>query len=225
LSFNIQIPTDIVRNNKITAQEFVLLGKLIQAYHLSGRKEEYEVSHKNLMFLLNIGDNNTFKKSYNNLVKHGYILDQLDKLPRKNGIMIRVNPKIIPKKTGKDPFVQLTSDLLNKSVIDEIGYVGIRLIYYYESYINRKVLYKDRCFASEETIAAHLGITKRTVITYNKKIKKCKFVKIEAHDLKETGEYEKKGEKDVQFFNKYNNHYYVNREKISEFVSNENGLI
>lgn len=225
MAFNIQIPTSIVRNNEITAQEFVLLGKLIQAYQLSGRKSEYEISHKNLMFLLNIGDNNTFKKAYNNLAKQGYLLDALDKLPRKNGIKVKVNPDIIPKKSGKEPFVQLTSELLNKSVIVEIGYIGIRLIYYFESYINRKVLYKDRCFASEETIAAHLGITKRTVITYNKKIKKVKFVKIEAHKLEDTGEFVKKGESEVQLFNKYNNHYYVNREKISEFVSKENGLI
>lgn len=177
------------------------------------------------MFLLSIGNNDTFKKSFNSLVKHGYILTPLEKLPRKNGILVKVNPKIIPKKTGKDPFVQLTSDLLNKSVIDEIGYVGIRLIYYYESYINRKVMYKDRCFASEETIAAHLGITKRTVITYNKKIKKCKFVRIEAHKLEATGAFIPKGKKEVELFDKYNNHYYVNREKISEFVANENGLI
>lgn len=225
MTFKLQIPTEIIRNSEINATEFVLLAKLIQAYYISGKQYEFELHHKNLIFLLNIGDNNTFKKSYNNLAKHGYLLSTIDKLPRKGGISVRMNTDIIPELNKKLTFTQLHKDLMDKSVIDAIGYIGIRLIYYYQSYINLKQMNKNHCYASEETIATHLGISKKTVIEYNKRLKKTKMVKIVSHDLNETGEYERKGNKEVLVFNKYNNHYFVKEDKISEFVSKKQGLL
>ncbi|TCJ00967.1 hypothetical protein [Cytobacillus praedii] len=225
MTFKIQIPTDIIRNDEINAMEFVLLAKLIQAYYLSSKQEEFELHHKNLIFLLNIGDNNTFKKSYNKLVKQGYIVTPIDKLPRKGGINVKLNMNIIPELNKKLPFAQLNSSVLDKSVIDAIGYIGIRLIYYYQSYINRKDIAKNHCYASEETIAAHLGITKRTVIEYNKKLKKNKMVKITGHELMETGEYKRKKDKEVIVFNKYNNHYFVKEDRIIDFASKKQGLL
>lgn len=223
MSFQIQIPTEIVRNKDINATEFVLLAKLIQAYYLSGKKEEFELHHKNLIFLMSIGDNNTFKKAYNSLVQQGYVLDKLNTLPRKSGILVRLNPNIIPELNKGTNFTQLTSKLLDKVVIDAIGYVGIRMIYYFQSHINKKGK-KDYCYASEETIAEHLGITKRTVITYNQKLKKVRLVKIVCHELGED-DYIRKGEKDVLTFKKYNNHYYVREDKIGDFVTAKQGLL
>lgn len=205
--------------------EFVLLAKLIQAYYISGKQDEFELHHKNLIFLLNIGDNNTFKKSYNNLVKQGYLMNVIEKLPRKGGISVRVNLDIIPEINRNLPFTQLTKDILDKSMIDAIGYIGVRMIYYFQSYINHKQINKNHCYASEETIATHLGITKRTVIEYNKKLKKTKIVKIVGHELKDTGEYVRKGDNELLVFNKYNNHYFVKEDKIIEFVSKKQGLL
>lgn len=203
--------------------EFVLLAKIIQAYQKI-KMDEFELHHKNLIFLLNIGDNNTFKKSYNHLFEQGYLLHKLDKLPRKGGISVKINTDIIPELNKDCMFTQVTSKVLDKCVIDEIGYIGIRLIYYYQSYTNKKDG-KLHCYASEETIADHLGISKRTVINYNNKFKKNKLVKIDAHDLKETGEYETKGNSEVLVFNKYNNHYFVKEDKIEEFVAKKSGYL
>lgn len=225
MTFKIQLQTDIIRNKEINAVEFVLLAKIIQAYYLSGKKNEFELNHKNLIFLLSIGDNNTFKKSYNNLFKQGYLLNEIDKLPRKGGICVKINNSIIPELNKDVTFTQLTKDVLDKSVIDAVGYTGIRLIYYYQSYINHKQANKSHCFAAEETIASHLGITKKTVITYNKKLKQSKMVKIVTHDLKETGMYIQKGNDEMLIFNKYNNHYFVNENKIEEFVVKNRGLL
>jgi hypothetical protein len=211
LSFQIQIPTEIVRNKNINAMEFVLLAKLIQTYYISGKKEEFELHHKNLIFYMAIGDNNTFKKAYNSLVDKGYILDTIDTLPRKGGITVRLNMSVIPELNKGIAFTQLDSNILSKSVIEEIGHLGVRLIYYYQSYINKKDG-KHYCFVSEEKIADHLGITKKTVITYNKKLKKSKLVKIVQHELKDNGEYI--GER--LEFKKYNNHYYVREDKLNE---------
>jgi hypothetical protein len=223
VSFKIQMRTDIVRNKNINALEFVLLAKLIQAYYLSGKKDEFELQHKNLIFLLNIGDNNTFKKAYNHLFDQGHILNKIISLPRKNGLPVKINPEIIPE-LNKDTFTQVTKDVLDKCVIDEIGYVGVRLIYYYQSYINKKEK-KDHCYASEDTIADHLGISRRSVINYNNKFKENKLVKIVAHELKETGEYVTKGNELVSVFNKYNNHYFVNEGKIEKFVARNSGYL
>lgn len=225
MTFNIQVPTEIVRNKNITALEFVLLAKIIQAYYLSGKKDEFELLHKNLIFLLNIGDNNTFKKAYNNLVQQGYLIDEIDKLPRKGGIKVKVNLDIIPELNKNTTFTQVIKDILDKSVIDVVGYIGIRLIYYYQSYINNKVLNKGHCYASEDTITDHLGISRKTVIEYNKKLKQYKFVKIECHDLNDTGAYIRKGESEMLVFTKYNNHYFVQEDKIKKYVSKRCGLL
>jgi hypothetical protein len=223
LSFNIQIPTNIIRNKEINAMEFVLLAKIIQAYYLSGKEDEFELHHKNLIYFMSIGDNNTFKKAYNNLHKQGYLLNKIDQLPRKGGVSVQVNPAIIPELTKGIAFTQLSKDVLDKVVIDEIGYIGIRLIYYYQSHINKKG--RDYCFASEETIAADLGITKKTVITYNKQLKKIKMVKIESHVLKDDGSYTTKGNSEVLTFQKYNNHYFVKEDMIKQFAAKKQGLI
>lgn len=224
MSFKIQVPTEIVRNNKINALEFVLLSKLIQAYYLCGKVDEFELDHKNLMYLLNIGDNNTFKKVMNKLFVHGYLLSEIKSLPRKGAITVKMNVNVIPELNKNMMFTQLTKDVLHKSIIDTVGYIGVRLIYYYQSYINHKEEKKNHCYAAEETIAFDIGITKKTVIEYNKKLSKNKFVKIVSHDLNDTGEYVRKDDNEIIYYNKYNNHYFVKEDKISEFVSRNQSL-
>lgn len=225
MGFKVQIQTKIVKNNKLSALEFVLLAKLIQVYYLIGQKNIFEIEHKKLMYLLGISDNNTFKKAYNNLVKYGYLIGEVKTLPRRNGLTIQINTDIIPKKNDKVAFTQVTKDVLDKSIISTVGYVGIRLIYYYQSYINKKMMDRGFCFASEETIANHLGITKKTVIEYNKKLEKCKFVKIDRHKLQNEEVYERKSDKEIIVFNKYNNHYFVMEKNISKFVEKNSGIL
>lgn len=91
------------------------------------------------------------------------LLKKNKRLPQKRNIEIRFNPS--PFKTKS--FTQLPKcSLINK--IRQIGLIGYRLIYYYESYINRKdVISKQFCFVGQNTISSELNINKETIKKYN----------------------------------------------------------
>lgn len=216
--WKVQIPTEIVRDNSLNAIEFVVLAKLIQAYSFEN-KPVYKVDHKILMGFLNIRDNKTLKDALKTLHKQGYILNEIIDLPRKssNGICIELNPKVITGLNDGTVFTQLSKNVLDKSVIAAVGYIGVRLIYYYKSYINEKDMQKQYAHPAEETIARDLGISKTTVIEYNKKLKKHKLVKIESHELSHSNEYKRVGDRQMVVFTKYNNHYTIRHKNIDEF--------
>jgi hypothetical protein len=216
--FKIQIPTKIVRDNSLKAIDFVLLAKLIQAYNFEN-KEVFKVDHKILMNFLNIKDNKTLKEALMVLHKEGYVLNEITDLPRKssNGISIEINPQFIPKLNEGTVFTQLTKNALDKSVIAAVGYIGVRLLYYYKSFINEKDTKKQYAHPAEETTAQDLGISKTTVVEYNKKLKKHKLLKIESHELSHNNEYKRVGDRQMIIFTKYNNHYTLRHDKIDEF--------
>lgn len=212
--FKVQIPTDIVRDNKLNAREFVLLGKLIQCFYLSGNQLSFKVNHKVLMSHLCISDNELFKDTLQQLVEINYITSpMIDKLPRKGSMDVEISPSIIPELNKGRMFTQLEKEYLDKTLIKVVGYIGVRLIYLYKSYINEKDYKKQYAHPSEETIAANIGVSKKTVIEYNKKLKKSKLVKIEKFQLENKG-----GDLDLVAFIKHENHYTIRYDKIDEFI-------
>jgi len=216
--FQIQVPTSIVRNNGIGSGEFVLLAKLIDAYY--GRPErtfDLSIDYKALMFYLSIKDNNTFKKRLNNLHSIGYIIEPVDKLPRKGALIIKLNPEVVPELKKGQHFTQLPRNVTSKKVIDAVGDTGVRLLYYFKSYINTKQLYKDKCSAAIETIAEHLNIEPKTVIKYSKLLEKKKFIKITQHKVEHETEYHPVSGNEMYLFFRYNNQYYLRLDKIEEF--------
>jgi ERCC4-related helicase len=215
--FKVQIPTEIVRSSTINATAFVSLAKLIQGYYISGCNEVYRLDHKVLMNFLNIKDNKTLKEALKTLHEQGHVLNQITNLPRKGGIDIEINPQIIPELNNGSIFTQLTKNVLDKSVISAVGYIGVRLLYYYKSYINEKDTKKQYAHPAEELIAKDLGISKTTVIEYNKKLKKHKLLKIESHELSNSNEYKRVGDRQMIIFTKYNNHYTILHDKIDGF--------
>lgn len=216
-TFKVQIATDIVRDSSISAMEFVVYAKLIHLYYLSDRKEELEIPHAKLMYYLNIKENRTFRSCINNLTEKGYLLSKVDKLPRHGALKIKINIEKIPTKENGIMFAQVTSSLLDKYSLDKIDYVGCRLIYYYQSYINSKTG-KEYAYPSEETIAEDLGITEKTVRKYNKKLESVKFAKIIKHELSTNNEYIRKADMELLYFTKYNNHYYVREDMIDKYI-------
>ncbi|WP_228307306.1 hypothetical protein [Priestia sp. J2] len=215
----IQIATEIVRDTDLKPLDFVLYARLV-SHHTYTKEKEMKIDHSKLKSILRIKDNDTLKKSYNKLYEKGYMLNKLDKLPRKASTLMIINEKYIPKNQNVKWFTQFASDVVHPNIIDAIGYTGIRMLYVYQSHINYTNLSRHYSFASEETIAKESGVTKNTVIKHNDMLKKHRFIKIEKHKLEETGEWEvKKGNVNESLkFTKYNNHVYLSEEKVCLYI-------
>lgn len=97
--------------------------------------------------------------------------------------------------------------------IPTIDCTGVRLVSYYESYINRSSAINQFCYASIETITKETGLAKNTIIKYNKILCDKGFISVDKHKLGTDYKYDGK---DKIVFSKYNNHYTVNWDKIIE---------
>ena len=205
----LQIPDEIIRNQCVDFNhyDFGVYAMLRYAHFRNPNKDKdtLEVDHKFMMNKLFINDSRTLKKPLNKLYKYGFIEEEIKRLPRNGILKLKFNPS--PFKTKS--FTQLPTNLINK--IEQIGLIGYRLIYYYESYINRKdVISKQFCFVGQDTISSELNINKETIKKYNDILKKSKLVTIKKHKL----EFDGYDDLDNIVFNKYNNHYYVHIDKM-----------
>jgi predicted transcriptional regulator len=205
----LQIPDEIIRNYCVDFNhyDFGVYALLRYAHFRNPNKDKdkLEINHKFMMNKLFINDSRTLKKSLNKLYKYGFIEEEIKRLPRNGILKLEFNHS--PFKTKS--FTQLPTSLINK--IEQIGLIGYRLIYYYESYINRKdVISKQFCFVGQDTISSELNINKETIKKYNDILKKSKLVTIKKHKL----EFDGYDDLDNIVFNKYNNHYYVHIDKM-----------
>jgi hypothetical protein len=200
----IQVPDYIIRNNeiKMDANTFGVYVYLKFHHFLSVNKEEaMKIDHMKLKSKLGISDNRTIKKCLTNLHKLGIIFEYIDKLPSNGSISITLNQESHIEKQ----FTQLPATILNR--IDNIGLIGLRLIYYYESYINRSSrLDQQLAYPSIELSAKDLKLNKNTILNYNEILRKNKLIKIEKAKL----EYHE----DSAFFDKYYNKYHVLVDKL-----------
>ncbi|TYS46747.1 hypothetical protein [Bacillus infantis] len=169
------------------------------------------------MYYLFLEDNKTFKKHLQGLCEKKIITNEIKSLPRKNGLEITLNELVIPELNKKRGFfTQLPTNVLNREVIQVAGHVGVRMLYYYKSYINAKDWSKQYCFVAEETAAEDLGITVKTIIKYNTLLKKWKFLKIDKHEVGHGYGDNKHGQEQL-LFTKYNNHYFLRQDEIDKF--------
>lgn len=204
----IQVPDEIIRNSLITldANTFAVYTYLKFLHFRNYNECELLLDHNKFKHKLYIADNRTLKKSFLKLHKEQIILEYIDKFPTKGALNLTFNPLPFESKT----FTQLPATVINK--IEHIGLIGFRLLFYYESFINRQdEPSKQFAFPAIETICKHLGLNKDTVIEYNDKLKKHKLLKIIKHEIEWTGEY---NELSQPLFTKYNNHYYVRIDKL-----------
>jgi hypothetical protein len=203
LTFKIQIPTDVIRNKKLSHEAFFVYGKLLQHYYINkGKSTILSIDHRKFMYFANIKSNKTFKKCMSELFLNELIKCDVITLPRQGNIEI----ELVDVKGKKDyPFAQLEYWFLDQYILDVIHYEGFRLLYYFKSYIND---YKEFCFCSRERIAEDIGSSPNTVDKYCGILEKLKLIKIDKHVLKSDGSY--LGEfDDRENFTKYNNHYYL----------------
>lgn len=204
----VQIPDEIIRNQifKMNANTFGMYVLLKFNHFRNYNKDEMNIDHNKIKHKLYISDNRTLKKSFEVLHKQQIILEYITVLPKRGSLDITFNPT--PFETEK--FTQLPATIFSR--IEHIGLIGLRLIFYYESFINRKdKAEKQFAFPGIETTAKTLGINEETVIKYNEILKKNKLLKITKHKLETNHEYDNQGN---IMFTKYNNHYHVRLENL-----------
>ncbi|ARK30794.1 hypothetical protein [Halalkalibacter krulwichiae] len=218
-AFKIQIASEVVRDKTINDKEFVLYVKLVQLYQRHGQREEYVIKeYEQLMHFLKFKDNRTFKKCWNSLHKRGLIRNEIKNLPKTHPLPVRINPEYIPrKKENPIKFTQLTHRLIDRYVLDKIGYTGVRIMYYLESYIDRtKFLWDHYAYPSEELIAEDTGNSRTTIIKYIKILDKVNLMKVQRNYLESNGiDVTDKG-KEIETFIRWNNKYFVHDDKIAE---------
>lgn len=227
--FQIQIPQSIVRSPEINSKSFVLLAKLIQQYN---SQPEY---NKNLTFTLksytkfmnftDIANKKTFKKCLDDLIDKGLITNEINSLPRNGQLTITLSSDVIPELNKGQMFTQLESGVLNMSVIEEIGHVGVRILYYIKSWINYNQRGKDHCYASVERMAKDINVTEKTFIKYIKILEELKFIKVKRFDIRNENFKTDKNGNESLLMDRWNNHYFIKLENIKKFNEKSNKLI
>lgn len=197
--FMIQVPNIIIRDGKnISSTDFVLYTYLKFQDQIGITTENKKiVSFSQLKIVMNIKTNSTLKNSLQNLKKLNLI--EYDEINYTLNSVLKFNMIPIEKKQ----YTQLPFSILN--LIPLIDYEGFRLLYYYETYINRKKL-NSKAYPSYIKIIEDLNISSKTLSKYNSILEKNKFLTIEKSNLK----------KDLysDYSEKYNNKYKVNIEKF-----------
>jgi hypothetical protein len=204
----IQIPDEIIRNSifNLDANTFATYTYLKFLYFRNYNESTIELDTKEVKRILNLTDNRTLKKCLNNLHKNDMLVDEVKNLPKRNPLTIQ----FIPDMFITEKFTQLPATILYK--LKDMGSIGLRLLFYYESYINRtEPIQKQFAFPGIETIAKDLHINKETVTEYNRILVKEKLIKITKHKLQPSGEFD---ELDRGLFTKYNHHYHVQIDKL-----------
>lgn len=218
MSFRIQILSDVIKDKRLAPIDFVLYAKITHLYNIHNKQEMTPFFHSDVMSELLIRDNRTLKNSLKRLYDSGYILNEIHTFPKKLGIGIKFNPEhLVIEKEGVQ-FTQLPSEILHRRIVSEIGHIGVRLLYYYESHINRKTS-KNYAHPPEETTSIELNIDMKTVREYNSKLKSSGLVRIEGNEHEGYQEYKRKGESEVRFYRQFNNKYYVKLENFHKKVS------
>lgn len=196
------MPDLIIRNRNITSIDFVILLYFKYLYFINGKGVLFQVELQHMKNDIMINDNRTIKKSFENLFQLGFINKIIIK--QNNPLDVELNVELL----STEPYTRLPTSIINN--ISKIGHTGVRLLYYYESYINRRKS-NSFCFASFKTIESETGITDKTISKYNSVLIDNKLIKIIRHEIETYSDYK---ENSGQKFDKYNNHYYVNIERI-----------
>lgn len=225
--FKIQVPQEIVRNKEVSDRAFVLLAKLIQAYYTQRTKDKdltFEIRHKEIMHYTNLPNRKKFVDCLKELNKHGFIENEIGSLPKKNGLEITLSNKVIPELNKKQIFVQLENYILHRTIIEEVGHTGVRIMYYIMSWINYKQIGKDHCYASILKMSTELGMAEKTFIKYTKILEQLKFIKVVRHQAKPCYRDDKNGNEGL-LFERLNNEYYLKIENVKKYIDKQSSLL
>lgn len=199
----VHIPNGVVRDSNLSSIDFCVFSRLLFLRFISKSQNTVEIDVSKFKEILHISDNRTLKSSFRRLKALGYISNNVE-LNRRSTSSVEIN---IDKFDLRNNFTRLP--VLIFKYITEIGYPGVRLLFYYESYINRKDSLRRYCYPSQETIKIETKLSNRSIIDYNKRLVKAKLLKVTQHDPEP--EYDEVGEVN---WNRWNNHYDVRLENL-----------
>lgn len=199
----VHVPNGVVRDSNLSSIDFCVLSRLLFLRFISQSQNIVEIDVSKFKEILHISDNRTLKGSFRRLKALGYISNNVE-LNRRSTSSVEIN---IDKFDLRNNFTRLP--VLIFKYITEIGYPGIRLLFYYESYINRKDSLRRYCYPSQETIKTETKLSNRSIIEYNKRLVTSKLLKMTQHDPEP--EYDEVGELN---WNRWNNHYDVRLENL-----------
>lgn len=199
----IQIPNDIVRNNgyNLNAIDFTLIFYLKHYLFKNNNNEYLKVDHRILMSNVAVSENRTFKKSLLKLYEQGIIKNKIEKLPRKNVLELCIDKNKI---TNNREFTQLPKRV--GDYLDIIDHKGLRLLYFYKSFINNNKPGREYAFPGYKEITNSLNMSDKTVTYYNNLLAVHGLIRIQSHKLGTDYRY---NQNDAIIFDKYQNHYYV----------------
>lgn len=198
-TYYIQIPTEIVRGEycKLDSRTFVLYAFLLyKEFKHFTKGATMEIDHMTMKATTQINDNRTLKKCFLKLHEVGLVKELIDTFPSNGYLNVTLN---LPFKSKR--FTQLPSIIFTRLL--EMGHNGFRLLYYYESYINRKDALKTFAHPSYDLIRAHTLLSDDTLTKYNNLLSELQLLKITKHKV------EMNVDLDRDRFMRWNNHYQV----------------
>ncbi|KAF6626971.1 hypothetical protein H6F38_23230 [Paenibacillus sp. EKM208P] len=205
----IHIPNDTVRDSNITPNDFAIVLYLKMVVFDHGNTFEFDEDVNRIKYLTNIKDNKTLKKSLKNLYDNNYLLEKTpENFVQGKPVRFSLNRDKFETDTN---FTMLPMTVLTMVSEGRITRECARLIYYYESRVNRNNK-RMFCFASEISISEETGIKAvKTIRKHNSILKREKLIDIKKGKLGWDYQYDEDGN---PIFGKYNNHYYVNWDKL-----------
>lgn|GEM_PF-4670206 len=201
----IKIDNRIVRNTniKISNPAFALYVELQYLNFLNKNINTIKVYHSLLQKYLNWKDRRKLKIYLDELYDLKLIKNKINTLPRYKQITIDI------AKINSKHFIFIPETLIENIKI--IGEIGLRLICYYMSHINKKQPY---AFPSYETLENNLDISSHTITRYNKILEKDNHL-IKIDKQKNEGNFI--NPITGKSFVKFNNHYYLRLDNILKF--------
>lgn len=191
----LQIKNSLIKNPKFSSGAFCTYAYLKNKVYLFDNNK-FELRGRQVMTDLQISNTRTFNKFVSELSNLNIITEE-SRLNKGGSFKVEFLTD-----DSKQNFTQLPRGLIDK--ITEIGLIGFRLLYYYESYINRTKQVDRVAFAfpSYETICSDLDISKPTLSKHNKILVDKKLLSIKKHNVTNNA-----GMDDEKFY-RFNNHYF-----------------
>lgn len=214
----VSVPKSIIQNKNIKTHAFCLFVLLKELYTIKKVDDNIiSVYYPELMDYLKLKSHTTLKVALQDLYENGIIHNTFPRFPKNQVLEIRVNSEIF-----KDETQTTTMPISMFSLVEKVGLIGIRLLWYYESLINRrrKDNYADPAY---EEIVKALGLSQPTIGKHNLLLEKYGLLTIERHGLGVDKNY-RYDENDRVVFTKINNYYFVNLDQIRELTQTSGGL-
>lgn len=211
----VQIRNDAVRDPDLSSNGFALVVYLKYLYWKTGSKLEFEAITPDIKDYLCISDNKTLKSIFKELHCLKYLMRQVEELKQNKPILITLNKERFLTNTNKEEteyFAQLPINILYAMRDRKLDRKEVRILYYLKSYINHTDSKKMYCYPGiETTMTKELNMSKNTIPKYTKLLEDKGLISIEKNVLHTSYQYDDEGR---LLFNKFNNHYYLNYERL-----------